>query len=30
MEVIEKKFWPNAENEWRMETKNKRGAGKPD
>ena len=29
-EVIEKNFWPNAENKWRMETKNKRGVGKPD
>jgi len=29
-EVIEKKFWPHAENKWRMETKNKRGVGKPD
>ena len=29
-EVIEKNFWPNAENKWRMETKNNRGVGKPD
>jgi len=29
-EVIEKNFWSNAENKWRMETKNKRGAGKTD
>ena len=28
MEVIEKNFWPNAENKWRLETKNKGGAGK--
>jgi len=29
-EVIENNFWPNAENKWRMETKNKRGVGKTD
>lgn len=29
-EVIEKNFWPNAQNKWRMETKKKLGAGKPD